>query len=322
MINQQITLVSETNLENILLDDAVIFRVEIDANADLLISKLEKDAKRVRQFAKAKDGIVAGAIKDMLFLNKKLDSSCKKLYFGKHLSKYCLNNTSVWVNYKPNEMMKEEIKRQGEKRPGLWMRDEEIFKREKIIYRKVAKHLIATYDKGGLFYEQTIHSVHVVDKKIKTKYILGLFNSSLLKFYYQKTNSQGGNIFPQIRISSVENLPMKIADDITQGKIEAIVDYILYAKNEKIICSFFESLVDAAIYEIYLPSEIETAGCEVLKLLVNLPEVKDDWSDEKKLAVIKKVYKELSDPKHPVSIAMAKMQEVPEVRIIEGREKN
>ncbi len=52
-----------------------------------------------------------------------------------------------------------------------------------------------------------------------------------------------------------------------------------------------------------------------------LPELKDDWSDEKKLKVIDKVYKELSDPAHLVSIAMEKMKTVPEVRIIEGLNK-
>lgn len=50
------------------------------------------------------------------------------------------------------------------------------------------------------------------------------------------------------------------------------------------------------------------------------------WSDEnppdgraEKLKTIEKVYKELSNPNHPVSIAMEKMQEIEEVRIIEGK---
>ncbi|MCK5056699.1 MAG: hypothetical protein KAT34_08590 [Candidatus Aminicenantes bacterium] len=49
--------------------------------------------------------------------------------------------------------------------------------------------------------------------------------------------------------------------------------------------------------------------------------MKDDWFDEKKLAVIVKMYKEFSDPSHPVATAMGKMKTEPEVRIIEGLDK-
>jgi len=47
----------------------------------------------------------------------------------------------------------------------------------------------------------------------------------------------------------------------------------------------------------------------------------DDWSNEKKLEITEIVCKELSDPKHPVSVAMEKMKGIPEVRIIEGLDK-
>ena len=47
---------------------------------------------------------------------------------------------------------------------------------------------------------------------------------------------------------------------------------------------------------------------------------KKDWSDDKKLQIIEKVYKELSDSNHPVSVAVAKMQEIEEVKIIEEKE--
>jgi hypothetical protein len=75
---------------------------------------------------------------------------------------------------------------------------------------------------------------------------------------------------------------------------------------------------------LYFPDEIKATGCEVLKHLNNLPELKDlpdegsvqagDWSDEQKLATIEKVCRELSDPAHPVSIATTKMQDIPEVK--------
>lgn len=72
-------------------------------------------------------------------------------------------------------------------------------------------------------------------------------------------------------------------------------------------------------YELYFPEEIKSANCEIIKHVENLPELNEKCSDEKKLEVIDKVYMELSDPSHPVSVAMARMQEIEEVKIIEGR---
>ena len=258
---QELQLLSETEVETILQDKEIIFRLEINTKFDKLISKIKENTFRMRQIGEVKDGIVAGAIKDILFLDKKLDKDSKKLYFGKHLSKYHLADTNVWVNYKPDEMMREEIKRQGTKRPGLWMRDKNIFEREKIIYRKVGKEIIAAYCEKGIYYEQTIHSAHITDKRFKTKYVLGLFNSILFKFYYQKTNSHGGNIFPQVRISSVENLPIKLADNITQEKIVKLVDQILSLKqaNPGADTTALEREIDKMVYKLYdfTPEEIE-----------------------------------------------------------------
>jgi pantothenate synthetase len=72
------------------------------------------------------------------------------------------------------------------------------------------------------------------------------------------------------------------------------------------------------VYEIYLPKQIKSAAAEVLKHLNDLPELTED--DEKNLKIIDKVQKELSDPKHPVSLAMFKMDAVEEIRIIEEKE--
>ncbi|MBU1635677.1 Eco57I restriction-modification methylase domain-containing protein [bacterium] len=250
---QELQELSETDVESILQDKEIIFRLEINTKFDNLISKIEADTLRVKEIAEVKDGIVAGAIKDLLFLDKKLDKDSHKLYFGKHLSKYHLTDIEVWVNYKPDEMMKEEVKRKEGKRAGLWMRDEKIFKREKILSRFVAKEIIATYDDEKRYYEHTLHSTHITDKRFKTKFILGLFNSTLFKFYYRKINSQGGDIFPQVRISSVENLPIKFADSKTQEKFEKLVDQILEKKEKNATAdtTTLEAEIDFMVYGLY-----------------------------------------------------------------------
>ncbi|MFM8297127.1 MAG: TaqI-like C-terminal specificity domain-containing protein, partial [Microcystis aeruginosa] len=171
----------------------------------------------------------------------------------KHLSRYTLLETNIWINYKPNEMMQQEIQRKNGKRSGLWMRDKKIFEREKILSRFVAQEIIATYDDQHRYYEHTLHSTYVKDKRFKTKYILGLYNSALLKFYYQKNNSYGGNIFPQVRISSLENLPIKIATTDFQDLIEKIVDKIIAAKKDDPTAdtSELEKQIDHLVYKLY-----------------------------------------------------------------------
>lgn len=256
---QELQSLSETEVSSILNDKEIIFRLEINTKFDNLISKIEADTLKVKEIAEVKDGIVAGAIKDLLFIDKKIDKDSHRLYFGKNLSRFHLGTTDVWVNYKPEEMMKQEIKRQAGKRSGLWMRDKKIFERDKIIYRKVGKELISTYAEKGIYYEQTIHSCHITDKRFKTKFVLGLFNSTLFKFYYRKTNSQGGDIFPQVRISSVENLPIKLADTKTQEKIETLVDQILTkkAQDHSADTTDLENQIDQLVYELYELTEEE-----------------------------------------------------------------
>jgi hypothetical protein len=256
---QELQSLSETEVSSILNDKEIIFRLEINTKFDNLISKIDTDTLKVKEIADVKDGIVAGTIKDLLYIDKKKDKDCYKLYFGKHLFKYALTDTDVWVNYKPNEMMKEEVKRKDGKRAGLWMRDEKIFNREKILSRFVAKEIIATYDNDKRYYEHTLHSTHITDQRFKTKYVLGLFNSTLFKFYYRKTNSQGGDIFPQVRISSVENLPIKLTDTKAQEKIETLVDQILTKKSQvkSADTTDLENKIDALIYKLYDLTEEE-----------------------------------------------------------------
>ena len=261
---EKIHQLSEVNLSEIIADKEMIFRLEINPIVESLLSKIKKNSVKVIDIGEVKDGIIAGRIKDLLFINSKINDDCHKLYFGRQITRYHLSNTEVWINYKPKEMMVEELIRVGNKGPGLRMRDISIFEREKIIYRKVGKELIATLAPKDIFYEQTIHSCHIKDKTFKIKYVLALFNSNLFKFYYHNTNSQGGDIFPQMRISSVENLPIKISDFNTQTEIELLVNQILAAKSQNPTAdtSILEAEIDQLVYQLYELTEEEIAIVE------------------------------------------------------------
>ena len=99
-----------------------------------------------------------------------------------------------------------------------------------------------------------------------------------------------------------------------------LVELILFEKSDsnKSI-SIFEKLIDCIVYELYFPESIKSAGCEVIKYLPALPELNESWEREKKLKTIATLYNDLINPKHPLSISMEKIQEIEEVKIIEGQ---
>ncbi len=208
-------------------ENKYIFKMESNQVANLLINKIKKNTVLLKEIADVKDGIVAGEIKDVLFLDRSIDKFSKPLSFGKDLTRYSLEKPSKYVDYKPDEMMKEELKRKKGKRYGLWMRTPSIFEKPKILTRKVGYFIIASIDYNNYYYEQTLHGTTLTNNNYDLRYVLGLLNSKLFHYYYRITNSKGGNIFPQVRISSVMNLPIKVLDKEKQQPIIKLVDDIL-----------------------------------------------------------------------------------------------
>jgi len=225
--SEKITLLSESKIDKILIDEEHIFKLDVNEVIEKLLKKIENKTLKVKEIAKVRDGVINGLIKDKLVVSEKINDSCKKLYYGKNIKRYYLGETDVYIDYRPEVMKKEEIIRKKGKAPGLRMRIPEIFEREKILTRFVGKEIVATYDNKKLYYEHTLHSTHIFRKDIRHKYLLALYNSNLISFYYKKTNSQGGDIFPQVRISSVEKLPIKIANSESQKEIINNVESIM-----------------------------------------------------------------------------------------------
>ncbi len=116
-------------------------------------------------------------------------------------------------------------------------------------------------------------------------------------------------------------------DNKTNAVLDTIIDYILYLQNnqnnsgEKLsIC--FERLIDYVVYELYFEEKVNIIAANILCHLDNLPDIQpliEKGDTEKPLKIIEKVYQELSASDHPVNMAMARMQEIEEVQIIEGK---
>lgn len=80
--------------------------------------------------------------------------------------------------------------------------------------------------------------------------------------------------------------------------------------------SFFKGLANSLIFESIFNSNFKKAGKEILKHLGDLKPIKDDMSEEEKLAIIESEFQRLYDPNHPVRFAIETLDSIEEVRII------
>ena len=289
-------------------EDDYIINLKTSKAEDLMLDKIESNSELVDEHLEVYVGIVANGIKKFLS-DKKQNSDYKKYLQGKHINKYALYPENLFINF-----IKEELHSNT---------DENVYlQKEKILVRKTGNKLIAALDTEKYYTDQSIYNLYPKKgKTVNLNIVTGLLNSCLLEYYFNKKMITNPDVFPYIKGIHLKKLPLKFPK--TKSEIEifsTLVSYVNFLKQVgKDDLIFFERLIDVIVYELYLPNEIKTSGCEVLKHFTKLPNLEDDWSDEKKLTVIEKVYKELSDPKHPISKAMSKIQEIKEVRIIEGR---
>jgi hypothetical protein len=208
---------------------------------------------------------------------------------------------------------------------GDWLgapREKTFFENPKIIVRQIVGgkelKIVAGYSESPRYFTQIGFSlISKNNDNDNLKFILSLLNSNILNYYHKnKFLDTEKVVFQKILIANCKQLPIKEQNNISP--FVKIVDFITNLKEANNDSSFFERLIDAMVYELYLPDEIKAGGAEVLKYLANLPEL-TVGQNEQNLKTIEKVYKELSDPKHPISGALLKLLNIDEVNIIEGR---
>ncbi|HEU5052823.1 MAG TPA: TaqI-like C-terminal specificity domain-containing protein [Hanamia sp.] len=282
---------------------------------EVIVERIKQNAKQLREYCEVITGMKPyqvgkgipkqsqSVVKNRIFdSNAKIDNSYKKLLRGSDINKYSTDwDGKRWIKY------------------GDWLAEPRYSARfdsdQKIVIRQTGDSLIATLDTEKFV---CMNNLHVIQAKGRTnlKFILALLNSEILTFYFQYLNPETGEALAEVKKENVEKLLIKLPKD--QSQFIIIVDYILLLKKQNKDSSFFERLLDAMVDELYLPEVIQNAKCEVLKHLNNLPELKQH-EDEENLKTIQKVYKELSDPKHPMTAALLRLLTVEEIKIIERR---
>lgn len=149
------------------------------------------------------------------------------------------------------------------------LREKDIFEScPKILSRQTSDKLIMTIDDNRYYTRNSIHNIYPKynQKGLEIKYILSLLNSKLMNFVYIMTTQETGKVHPQVHISDIKKLPIKITTD--NLRFIDIVDKILditkdddYLQNlsKQAKVKEYEKQIDQMVYELYdlTPEEIE-----------------------------------------------------------------
>lgn len=186
--------------------------------------------------------------------DKAIDKTWKKVLDGKDINRYKLNWRNVFVRY------------------GNWLhrkRDEKYFLNPKILIRQIGKTPVATLDESHFYTLNTLYNIIAISD-YSPKYLIAIINSHLGKWFWLKNNSDFKSLFPKIKKSEIETIPVCKIDFKNKNKnslyneVEKNVDLILSLNNEisntkletkinqlKSKIDYCESRINEIVYELY-----------------------------------------------------------------------
>ena len=85
------------------------------------------------------------------------------------------------------------------------------------------------------------------------EYLLGLINSTLLNFFHDSVRVKATDLHPQILVSNLKRLPIRVGSDAQQDAISSLVKKILAAKQRdaEADTSALEREIDGLVYALY-----------------------------------------------------------------------
>jgi len=181
-----------------------------------LLNKTEKNIlnkiEKFNNFLEAEFGlgIVTGNNKKHLTKNPK-NLFYEKIYRGKNIDNFFIKDNDEYILFNKKQFQQS--------------LEYEKYKREKLIYKFISKKLVIAYDKEGIL---TLNSANFfIPKNYNIFFILGIFNSKLYNFYFQKK-------FSSIKVlkQHLSSIPLPKEDE---NIINIVKQILLNKKNINIL---------------------------------------------------------------------------------------
>lgn len=224
------------------------FRVFFDSKTKTLIDKIEFNSTPLGANYTGRTGVRSKIGQKNIIDKSQIAPTYKKgLISGGQILPYQISYDNDWINIDPKLL-----------NAGGW--DYNIISNPKILVRQTADTLIAAYDVEGYYHLNNVHSFAPNNSKWNIKFILALFNSKLLKWYYEILANEKGRPMPQTDIETLESLPIKYDAVVEKNIVDRVDSVLISIATEE--AENYLSLIDQLVYELYGLTEEEIAIVE------------------------------------------------------------
>jgi adenine-specific DNA-methyltransferase len=173
------------------------FNVASDDISEKLIEKITNCSISLGELTDICIGIQLGGshgsdTKADFLSNKAVNKTWKKVLDGKDINTYKMKWRNIFVHYSDSLHRK---------------RDEKYFLNPKILIRQIGKTPVATIDENNFYTLNTLYNIISISD-YSPKYLLAIINSRLGKWFWLKNNSDFKKLFPKIKKSEIESIPV------------------------------------------------------------------------------------------------------------------
>jgi hypothetical protein len=250
VFDEKFSLIRKIFYSDILSSNSIVIQVEHFDQNSTIEKKIFAKSIKLKSVVDFCIGIQVGGegsskdFKNQYISNVPYDESYKKVIDGKDFDIYYVNWLNKYIKY------------------GDWLhrkRNNKYFTNSKIMIRQIGDVPFATLDESGLYTLNTVYNGIILDQNYDIKYIFGLINSKLIKYIWRKNFSDGKSLFPKIKKTQLNEIPIAKADHSEQAKIVVLVDQIFLIKKLDKKSSVFnlESQINQLVYQLYNLTEDE-----------------------------------------------------------------
>ncbi len=240
-----------------LIDDMCLLVIQSDSLASVIIKKMTLVGETLGSVASVNFGMQLRDRKEyqqdviVAPTNKaSLTKYHRKCYAGKDVHRYNVSFTDRYCYFNM-------VARRG----GCW--DEKLHNtKNKILVRQIGEYPEGGLDTKGFAVLNASFMIINKVRQFEIKYLLGLLNSSAIRFYWQNKFRDDRKTFPKIKGEYLKLLPVPEVNLSQQSTIIKIVDEIIDRKADGEDTTKLEHQIDLIIYELFRLTKEEIASVE------------------------------------------------------------